>query len=105
MQNTKEGYLADPIHGGNKNLASWKMIGFPGARADFIDWVDKYGAHYPLRPVWYCRGKGLMAMVDIREGQVDAVLVGFGWTGAIMGMELTEAGMKVIALGQEGREP
>ncbi len=29
---------------------------------------------------------------------VDAVLVGFGWTGAIMGMELTEAGLNVLAL-------
>jgi gluconate 2-dehydrogenase alpha chain len=30
--------------------------------------------------------------------KVDAVLVGFGWTGAIMGMELTAAGMNVLAL-------
>ncbi|MCD9026889.1 GMC family oxidoreductase [Luteimonas sp. BDR2-5] len=29
---------------------------------------------------------------------VDAVLVGFGWTGAIMGMELVEAGLEVLAL-------
>jgi gluconate 2-dehydrogenase gamma chain len=58
LQNTKEGYLADPIHGGNKNLGSWKMIGFPGARADFIDWVDKYGARYPLSPVGIAGRKG-----------------------------------------------
>jgi len=51
LQNTKEGYLADPIHGGNKHLASWKMIGFPGARADYLDWVDKHGTRYPLSPV------------------------------------------------------
>ena len=51
LQNTKEGYLADPIHGGNKDMGSWKMIGFPGARADFLDWVDKHGARYPLDPV------------------------------------------------------
>jgi choline dehydrogenase-like flavoprotein len=37
-------------------------------------------------------------MIDIKKPQVDAVLVGFGWTGAIMGMELTEAGLKVVAL-------
>jgi gluconate 2-dehydrogenase alpha chain len=30
--------------------------------------------------------------------KVDAVLVGFGWTGAIMGMELTAAGLNVLAL-------
>ena len=30
---------------------------------------------------------------------VDAVLVGFGWTGAIMGQQLCEAGLNVLALG------
>ena len=58
LQNTKEGYLADPIHGGNKNLESWKMIGFPGARADFLDWVNEYGARYPLSPVGVAGRKG-----------------------------------------------
>jgi gluconate 2-dehydrogenase alpha chain len=29
---------------------------------------------------------------------VDAVIVGFGWTGAIMAMELAEAGLQVLAL-------
>ncbi len=37
LENTKEGYLADPRHGGNQTLASWQLIGFPGARADFQD--------------------------------------------------------------------
>jgi len=58
LQNTKEGYLADPIHGGNKNMGSWKMIGFPGARADFLDWVDKYGVRYPLSSVDIAGRKG-----------------------------------------------
>lgn len=51
LQNTKEGYLSDPIHGGNKNAGSWAMIGFPGARADFADWVGRPGEKYPLPPV------------------------------------------------------
>ena len=58
LQNTKEGYLADPIHGGNKDMGSWKMIGFPGARADFLDWVDKYGARYTLSSVDIAGRKG-----------------------------------------------
>ncbi len=37
-------------------------------------------------------------MTTIKHPPVDAVLVGFGWTGAIMGMELTDAGLKVLAL-------
>ncbi|MFC3024399.1 gluconate 2-dehydrogenase subunit 3 family protein [Vibrio zhugei] len=51
LQNTKEGYFADPIHGGNKGMASWKMIGFPGARASFKTWVNYPNATYPLGPV------------------------------------------------------
>ena len=37
-------------------------------------------------------------MATLKKPSVDAVLVGFGWTGAIMGMELTGAGLKVLAL-------
>jgi gluconate 2-dehydrogenase gamma chain len=51
LQNTREGYLSDPMHGGNKNAAAWAMIGFPGARADYADWVGRAGEHYPLPPV------------------------------------------------------
>jgi gluconate 2-dehydrogenase alpha chain len=39
-----------------------------------------------------------MAMADIKKSPVDAVLIGFGWTGAIMGMKLTQAGLQVVAL-------
>lgn len=51
LKNTKEGYFADPMYGGNKGMSGWKMIGFPGARADFADWVEQPGAKYPLGPV------------------------------------------------------
>jgi gluconate 2-dehydrogenase gamma chain len=50
LQNTREGYFCDPKHGGNKGMAAWKMINFPGARGDFIDWVEQYGKRYPLPP-------------------------------------------------------
>ena len=36
--------------------------------------------------------------MTIKKEAVDVVLVGFGWTGAIMGQELTEAGLNVLAL-------
>ncbi|WP_211620611.1 gluconate 2-dehydrogenase subunit 3 family protein [Paraburkholderia domus] len=48
--NTIEGYLADPVHGGNKHAGSWKMIGFPGARADYLDFVGQ-NRPYPYEPV------------------------------------------------------
>ncbi|AXI02650.1 gluconate 2-dehydrogenase subunit 3 family protein [Aquirhabdus parva] len=50
LQNTREGFFSDPVHGGNKGLVGWTLIGFPGARADFMDWVDRNEA-YPLPPV------------------------------------------------------
>lgn len=49
-QNTREGFFSDPIHGGNRQLVGWKLIGFPGARADFMDWADR-GVEYPFPPV------------------------------------------------------
>ncbi|KVC94584.1 GMC family oxidoreductase [Burkholderia ubonensis] len=37
-------------------------------------------------------------MAAEKKPHVDAVIVGFGWTGAILAKELTEAGLKVVAL-------
>jgi gluconate 2-dehydrogenase gamma chain len=51
LQNTHEGYFCDPKHGGNKHMDAWRMINFPGARGDYIDWVEQYGKRYPLPPV------------------------------------------------------
>ncbi|WP_246379307.1 gluconate 2-dehydrogenase subunit 3 family protein [Gluconacetobacter johannae] len=51
LGNTMEGAFSDPSHGGNKGLGGWTTIGFPGARADFMDWVDQYGKPYPLGTV------------------------------------------------------
>lgn len=51
VQNTQEGFFSDPIYGGNKNLIAWKMIGFPGARYDYRDWVKRHNEKYPLPPV------------------------------------------------------
>jgi gluconate 2-dehydrogenase gamma chain len=32
-------------------MAGWKLIGFPGARYDYRDWVERYNEAYPLPPV------------------------------------------------------
>ena len=50
LQNTREGFFSDPIHGGNQGMVGWKLINFPGARADFMDWVER-GARYPFPSV------------------------------------------------------
>lgn len=51
LSNTKEGYFADPMYGGNYGMQAWSYIGFPGARAGFTEWVDQHNVKYPLGPV------------------------------------------------------
>ena len=51
LLNTKEGMFSDPIYGGNKDMAGWKMLGFPGARYDYRDWVGRHGQRYDEPPV------------------------------------------------------
>jgi len=42
LQITMEGFFADPIYGGNRNKASWRMLGFPGLPATYADKYDEY---------------------------------------------------------------
>jgi gluconate 2-dehydrogenase gamma chain len=46
---TMEGFFADPIYGGNRNKAGWKMVGYPGLPAVYNDAVEKYRGK-PYRP-------------------------------------------------------
>lgn len=50
LLNVREGYFSDPMYGGNKGMAGWKMIGFPGARYDFRDVVEKRGETLQIIP-------------------------------------------------------
>lgn len=51
LNEVRNGYFADPKHGGNKGMGSWKMIGYPGMRADYLDWVEVRDKPYPIGPV------------------------------------------------------
>jgi gluconate 2-dehydrogenase gamma chain len=48
---SRNGYLSDPMYGGNKGMKAWIAIGFPGARASFVEWVTQHNVKYPLGPV------------------------------------------------------
>jgi gluconate 2-dehydrogenase gamma chain len=37
-----EGFFSDPMYGGNRNMAGWKVLGFPGLPATYADKVDQY---------------------------------------------------------------
>jgi gluconate 2-dehydrogenase gamma chain len=51
--NVMEGMFADPIYGGNKEKAGWKMIGFPGVAANNAENVKKYsdGKKFTADPI------------------------------------------------------
>ena len=50
-QTVMEGMFSDPIHGGNRNKAVWKMIGFPGAIGMYADDIEKYrNKKYDVEP-------------------------------------------------------
>jgi gluconate 2-dehydrogenase gamma chain len=51
LQITMEGFFADPIYGGNRNMASWKMVGYPGLPATYREDIKKYfGKKYDKPP-------------------------------------------------------
>ena len=51
VRDIQMGFFADPIYGGNRDMVAWKMIGFPGARYNYLDWVDRHNERFPLPPV------------------------------------------------------
>src|SRR4051812_42414215 len=51
-QNVMEGMFSDPVYGGNRNKAGWKMIGFPGVIAVHAQNIEKYrDKKYVVNPV------------------------------------------------------
>lgn len=62
LQHTIEGYFADPIYGGNKNMAGWKMVGFPGPYADYYELIGQHGIKLDREPVSIADGTRHHAM-------------------------------------------
>jgi gluconate 2-dehydrogenase gamma chain len=51
LQITMEGFFSDPIYGGNRDMASWKMVGYPGLPATYREEIRTYfGKKYDKPP-------------------------------------------------------
>ena len=50
-ESTLEGFFGDPVYGGNCNMVSWRMIGFPGAYASYYELVDQHGIKLDRAPM------------------------------------------------------
>ncbi len=51
LENAIEGFFCDPIYGGNRDMVGWKLVGFPGARYDYRDFLDHNGEAITIEPV------------------------------------------------------
>lgn len=50
-ENTIEGFFCDPVYGGNRDMAGWRLVGFPGTRYDYRDYLDHNGEPIAIEPV------------------------------------------------------
>ena len=51
LEMTIEGFFSDPVYGGNKDMVGWKLIGFPGAYANYYEFVDQHGIAFKRPPM------------------------------------------------------
>jgi gluconate 2-dehydrogenase gamma chain len=51
LQLVMEGFFADPIYGGNRDKAGWRMVGYPGLPAVYSTLIDEYrNKRYRVEP-------------------------------------------------------
>ncbi len=60
---TMEGMFADPIYGGNKDFAGWRLVGFPGAQPIFTEDDMKSPKAFAREPI-----VGLQSRAKSKEG-------------------------------------
>src|SRR6266567_3105184 len=60
---TMEGMFADPVYGGNKDFAGWRLVGFPGAQVLFTEAEMRSKDAFTRGPVL-----GLQSQTAVRKG-------------------------------------
>jgi gluconate 2-dehydrogenase gamma chain len=58
-----EGMFADPVYGGNKDFAGWRLVGFPGAQMQFTAEDMLSNQAFTREPI-----VGLQARAKSKEG-------------------------------------
>jgi gluconate 2-dehydrogenase gamma chain len=63
LEMSVEGFFSDPAYGGNRDMVAWRMIGFPGAYADYFEAIDRHGMKFEREPLSLAEdGKGHIHM-------------------------------------------
>ena len=50
-ESTIEGFFSDPVYGGNRDKAGWKLVGFPGVAAVYTQFIEQRNVPYRAQPV------------------------------------------------------
>jgi len=74
LNNTIEGFFADPVYGGNRDKAGWKLVGFPGVAAVYTTFIEKHGVPYKAQPVSIADITGRLAKVDEHGHPIHVLL-------------------------------
>jgi gluconate 2-dehydrogenase gamma chain len=51
MRDTKDGFFADPVYGGNRDKVGWKLVGYPGTPGVFTDQMFLMNQPYVVEPM------------------------------------------------------
>jgi hypothetical protein len=63
--NAVEGFFADPLYGGNRNKVGWKLVGFPGAAAVYLPFIENHNVPYKVNP---------QSIADLQQAEQTAML-------------------------------
>jgi len=74
LNNTIEGFFADPVYGGNRDKAGWKLVGFPGVAAVYTTFIEKHNVPYKAQPVSIADITGRLAQVDEHGHPIHVML-------------------------------
>jgi gluconate 2-dehydrogenase gamma chain len=68
LEMTIEGFFCDPAYGGNKDMVAWKLIGFPGAYANYYELVDQHGIAFMRPPMSLAQdARGTIHLHPVRQ--------------------------------------
>jgi gluconate 2-dehydrogenase gamma chain len=66
---TIEGFFSDPMYGGNADMVGWKLVGFPGAYASYLNDIERHGVQWTGPPVSIATGKSNDMMPGMNHGE------------------------------------
>ena len=107
LANTIEGFFADPIYGGNRDMAGWKLDRLSGRPLRLSRPRRQAQSALPAAASLDPRAQRLVGpRIETAEPYSmatklpakDVVIIGLGWTGAILAQELTDHGLDVVAI-------